>query len=269
MRLPLDELVAHPQWVNERAQVFDWEDLLFEYEKALDDIQAWLRGLNDAQARYKPGSHEFSIAEVVTHNAFSDELFWNWVKLLAQGRGAEIDPAKVISGDGARNDLSLAALEALNEACRTLGRSVIESLPAQCDLATTAPHPYFGALNAKGWIYFMCVHHGMHLRQCERVIDAPGFPRSSSMQSQPREAYAPSPRKTWLGKKREARSKKRPPGSASRGVKSKGQGAKSREPGVRGKGRVSIGRKAQTRTDKAGSQKPSQTNTPRGTGKKR
>jgi hypothetical protein len=198
MTLPLDELVENPRLVNERAQSFDWEDLLLEYEKALDDVQAWLRGLHDEQARFKPAPNVFSIAEVVTHNAFSDELFWNWVKLLAYGRGSEIDAKQLISGAGARNDLLLAALGALSEACRTLARSVVDALPQLCDLHSTAPHPYFGKMNAKGWIYFMSVHHGMHLRQCEAVIDSPDFPRSQGMQSQPREVYQSSARKVWL-----------------------------------------------------------------------
>ncbi len=210
MTLPLDELVTNPQWVNERAQVFDWEELLFEYERALDDIQAWLRGLHDAQVRFKPSAHEFSIAEVVTHNAFSDELSWNWIKLLAYGRGSEIDASRLISGDGARNDLLPAALEALTEACRTLARGVIDALPERCDLTMTAPHPRFGALNAKGWFYYLCVHRGIHLRQCEQVIDAPNFPRSEGMQSQPRDAYRASERKTWLAEtSRERRARRK------------------------------------------------------------
>ncbi len=86
----------------------------------------------------------------------------------------------------------------MNEACRRLARNTIESRPDPADLAATAPHPYFGALNAKGWIYFMALHRGMHRRQCEQVIDAPGFPRSTSFQTQPREAYQPAERKTWL-----------------------------------------------------------------------
>jgi hypothetical protein len=44
----------------------------------------------------------------------------------------------------------------------------------------------------------MALHRGMHRYQCESVIDAPGFPRSASVQAQPREAYQPSERKTWL-----------------------------------------------------------------------
>jgi hypothetical protein len=198
MTLPLDELVENPQWVNERAQACEWDDLLFEYEKALDDIQAWLRGLNDGQVRFKPEPRSFSIAEAVTHNIFSDEMFWNWAKLLAYGRGSEIDPKLLISGAGARNDLSLAALEALSEACRSLARSVMNALPEHCDLNSTVPHPHFGELNAKGWVYFMCVHHGLHLRQCERVIDFPSFPRSTGLQSQPRDVYQSSARKVWL-----------------------------------------------------------------------
>jgi hypothetical protein len=198
MPLPLNELVKHPELVNRRAQELDWEELLFEYELALDDIQAWLRGLNEAQVHFKPAAKTFSIAEVVTHNSFHDELFWSWVALLAQGRSAEIDPQTLIGGDGARNTATSIDLEALSEACRTLARHTIDSLPPMPDLAATAPHPYFGTLNAKGWIYFMALHRGMHRYQCESVIDVPGFPHSVSVQTQPREAYQPSDRKTWL-----------------------------------------------------------------------
>jgi hypothetical protein len=207
MPLPLDELVNHPALINQRAQALDWGDLLFEYELALDDIQAWLRGLNEEQIHFKPADKVYSIAEIVTHNSFSDEMFWSWVALLVQGRGTEIDPATLISGDGARDAATLLDLEAKNEACRTLARHTIDSLPPQSDLDAKTPHPYFGELNAKGWIYFMAVHRGVHRYQCERVIDAPGFPRSTGVQTQPREAYQPSERKTWLKKETRSGSK--------------------------------------------------------------
>ena len=65
MSLPLDELVSHPERVNQRAQELDWEELLFEYELALDDMQAWLRGLHEEQIHFKPAEKVFSIAEIV------------------------------------------------------------------------------------------------------------------------------------------------------------------------------------------------------------
>jgi hypothetical protein len=198
MSLALDELVNQSELVNQRAQELAWEELLIEYEWALDDIQAWLRGLNEEQIHFKPDERTFSITEIVTHSCFSDEMLLDWLTRLAQGRGAEIDPKTLIGGDGARNNVSLLDLEGMNEACRTLARNTIESLPDPFDLAATAPHPYFGALNAKGWIYFIALHRGMHRRQAEQVIDAPGFPRSVSLQTQPREAYQPAARKTWL-----------------------------------------------------------------------
>ncbi len=201
MSLPLDELVRQPELVNERAQGLAWEDLLFEYELALDDMQAWLRGLSEEQIRFKPAPQVYSISEIVTHNSFCDEMLWSWIALLVQGHGAEIDPQTLISGDGARNTSTLLELEALNEACRTQARAAIDSLPVTPDLAAMAPHPYFGALNGKGWICFMALHRGMHRYQCESVIDAPGFPRSASLQTQPREAYQSSQRKTWLQQK--------------------------------------------------------------------
>jgi len=211
MSLPLDELVNRPELVNQRAQSLEWEELLFEYELALDDIRAWLRGLNEEQIHFKPAERVYSIAEIVTHNSFADEMFWLWIALLVQGRSTEIDPAAFASGASAGNTATLLDLEALNEACRTLARHTIDSLPPTPDLAATAPHPDFGVLNAKGWIYFMALHRGLHRYQCESVIDAPGFPRSVSVQTQPREAYQPSERKTWLkqgtGKKPSVKSK--------------------------------------------------------------
>ncbi|CAG0932033.1 hypothetical protein TFLX_02425 [Thermoflexales bacterium] len=231
MPLPLDELVEQPSLVNQYAQEFDWEELLFEYELALDDIQAWLRGLNEEQIHFKPALQAFSIAEIITHNSSADELFWSWLSLLAQGRGAEIDPRLLLSGGGARHTASLPDLIAANEACRMLARNTIDNLPPASDLAATTPHPYFGALNAKGWLYFMCLHRGMHRYQCESVIDAPGFPRSVSVQTQPREVYQPSERKTWLGQ--EAGSQR--PG-ASRGkqhTRGKKQAAQPNPPSVK------------------------------------
>ena len=205
MVLPLDELVSSPALVNQQAQDLAWDELLFEYELAVDDMQAWLRGLNDEQIHFKPAEQQFSVAEIVTHGCFSDGMFWGWLALLGQGRGAEIDPATLIGGAGARNEVALLDLEGSNEACRTLARNTIDALPDPVDLAATAPHPYFGALNAKGWIYFMALHRGMHRRQCEQVIDAPGFPHSASVQTQPREAYQPAERKTWLAQNAEGK----------------------------------------------------------------
>jgi len=198
MALPLDELVSSPALVNQQAQDLAWDELLFEYELMLDDVQAWLRGLNDEQIRFKPTDRQFSIAEIVTHSCSSDEMFLGWLALLAQGRAAEIDPATFIGGAGARNDVSRLDLEASNEACRKLARNTIDARPDPADLTATAPHPYFGALNAKGWLYFMALHRGLHRRQAEQVIDALGFPRSASSQTQSREAYQPAERKTWL-----------------------------------------------------------------------
>jgi hypothetical protein len=228
MPLPLDELVNHPELVNQCAQVLDWEELLFEYELALDDVQAWLRGLNDAQVHFKPAGKVFSIAEIVTHTSFSDELFWSWIALLAQGRGGEIDPKTLIGGDGARNTATLLDLEALSEACHALARHTIDALPPTIDLTATTPHPYFGALNVKGWIYFMALHRGMHRYQCETVIAAPGFPRSASVQTQPREAYQPSARKTWLAQA--ARGKQRDAGNNPTGALRGKRKAESKKP---------------------------------------
>lgn len=232
MTLPLDDLVKNPKWVNEQAQALDWDELLLEYERALDDDAALLLGLSDGQLRFKPGAKDFSIAEVLTHALHSDQLFWSWIKLLMDSRRAEIDPAALIGGDGAQADQSGAAIATLIENVRLIARGTIELRPDPIDLHSTAPHPYFGELNAKGWIRFMVLHHGMHLRQCEAVIDAPGFPRGTSKQSLTAEEYLqPRERKTWLkpeagSHKQAARGKKQEAGSKKPTAKKKPAGRK-------------------------------------------
>ncbi len=225
MPLPLDELVENPELVNQSAQALEWAELLFEFEHALDDATALLLGLSDDQLRFKPAAKVFSIAEVLTHALYSDELFWSWIKLLMDGRRAEIDPAALIGGDGAQPDQAGTAIATLIENVHLIARGTIELRPDPIDLHSTAPHPYFGELNAKGWLMFMALHHGMHLRQCEAVIDAPGFPRGTSKQSLTAEEYLqPRERKTWL--KPDAGGKRQDAGSKKSAVKKKPAGAK-------------------------------------------
>jgi hypothetical protein len=227
MPVMIDELLANPSLVNVRAQELSWADLLFEYERALDDDLALLAGLNDDQVHFAPLAGEFSIAEALTHAATADRLFWSWHRLLAAGRRTEINPGELVAGAGTRTDLELTGLRNEIELSRALARAAISSLTEPCDLASTSPHPRFGELNAKGWVYFMCLHHGMHLRQCETVIDTPGFPPGTSKQSLPREVYLqPSDRKTWLEKKPEPGRKERDAGSRRRQAEKKQSGTK-------------------------------------------
>ena len=225
MTLSLDELVENPKLVNQRAQDLDWAELLYEFEHALDDATALVVGLSDGQLQFRPEIKAFSMAEVLTHALHTDELLWSWIKLLMDGRRAEIDPAALIGGDGAQADQSGAAIATLIENVHLIARGTLELRPDPIDLHSTAPHPYFGELNAKGWIMFMALHHGMHLRQCEAVIDAPGFPRGTSKQSLTAEEYLqPRERKTWL--KPEAGSKRQEAGSKKPTAKKKPAGAK-------------------------------------------
>jgi hypothetical protein len=231
MTLSLDELVTDPKLVNKRAQDLDWAELLYEFEHALDDATALVVGLSDGQLQFKPAIKVFSIAETLTHALHSDELFWNWIKLLMDGRRAEIDPAALIGGDGAQADQSGATIATLIENVHLIARGTLELRPEPIDLHSTAPHPYFGELNAKGWLMFMALHHGMHLRQCEAVIDAPGFPRGTSKQSLTAEEYLqPRERKTWLkgvaGRKRQEASSKKPMSKKKPAAKKKPAGAK-------------------------------------------
>ncbi len=228
MALPLDELVETPALVNQRAQDLAWDDLLFDYELALDDMQALLGGLSDVQVHFKPSDQDYSIAEVITHAAHGDQFLFAWLQQLASGHAPDESNWRDMTR-GATNIAALDDVRASIETSRGLARAVIAEVPDPCNLQLTAKHPYFGSLNAKGWLYFMCTHRGVHLRQCEEVIGSAGFPRSSSLQSLPREEYLqPSDRKTWL--KQEEVGKKRRAGHT-------GQEAKGEKRETRGKER--------------------------------
>ncbi len=252
MPLPLRELVDQPRLVNERAQSLEWDELLFEYERALDDDLAFLAGLSEAQIHFKPSPTEYSIGEVLTHVIDSDRLFWGWLKLLTEGRRAEINPADLIAGDGADNAVTPEVLRGEIEAGRALARMLIDQLPAAPDLTATTPHPYFGEMNGKGWIYFMLVHHGLHLRQCERVLDAPGFPPGESVQSLPVEAYLqPRRRKTWLGQNGQANERQGDKAKKRTDDKAKGR------VGAQAKKKSAVKRKPAGRKKPSGQKKPS------------
>ncbi len=228
MALPLDELIETPAFVNQRAQEMGWDDLLFEYERALDDMQALLSGLSEAQVHFKPSAKDYSIAEGVTHTAHSDQFLLGWLKQLAAGHAPDESNGRDMTR-GADNIPALDQVRGSIETCRTLARAVIGELPDPWHLELTARHSYFGALNAKGWLYFLAVHRGTHLRQCEQVIDAPGFPRAESVQSLSREEYLrPSGRKMWL--EQEASSKGQEAGQEKHKV---GRQAKRRSSGTR------------------------------------
>ena len=44
------------------------------------------------------------------------------------------------------------------------------------DFETTAPHPFFGPLNCKGWILFNVMHANVHVRQMQRIKNSEGYP---------------------------------------------------------------------------------------------
>ena len=220
MALPLDELLAAPALVNQRAQELSWDELLFEYELALDDIQVLLAGLTEAQVRFKPATDAYSITEIVTHNAYSDKLIFDWLAQLAAGRMPDL-PHGLAMKDGARNDATLDGLNGLIESCRVMARAAIVDLPDPCNLALTAAHSYFGPLNAKGWLYLVSVNHAMQLRQAEQVIDTPGFPADPT--KVPDDVrYDQLRPKPWIKSERQ-----RPTAARERSPRSQGAGGKA------------------------------------------
>lgn len=58
-------------------------------------------------------------------------------------------------------------------------RATVESFRTRLEAAdlgaATYPHPFFGDLNASQWLAFIGHHEARHLRQIERLLDAPEF----------------------------------------------------------------------------------------------
>lgn len=163
---------------------------LAETRKGVEDS---VKGLTDAQWKYKPGPDRWSIAEVVEHLAVIEDIIKGVFAKLPEG------PAPAADRDAAKFDAELLA--------KTLDRSKKFEAPPQARPAArwtpdgalqhflasraqttelarstmglrahTVAHPVFGAMDGYQWILAVAAHSARHTQQILEVKADPGFP---------------------------------------------------------------------------------------------
>jgi len=165
-------------------------------EQTRDGVADAVKGLSEAQLKFKPGPDRWSVAEVLEHIALvEDGLFQNVTNkvMKAPAGAADRDPTKLDS-------LVLAALpdrshkakappefvptgrwtanEALDHFVKAR-QNTIEFLQSTPDLrAHVAESPLGQPLDAYEWILFIGGHSARHTKQILEVKADPNFPKN-------------------------------------------------------------------------------------------
>jgi len=135
----------------------------------LDAIAA----VNEAQARFRAASDQWSIAEIAQHILKASTANRRIVEALAGGGGADgarVDPPPEPT-ERTIDDLRRALLEDAVE-----WSALTRRLPAQPSFSALAPHPFFGDLHSRAWFLFQRTHDIDHANQVGQVKEAAGYP---------------------------------------------------------------------------------------------
>lgn len=137
---------------------------------------ALIQGLRQAQANFKPGPDEFSIAQVVSHNALTDQRYGERIAGLAGGQIVEppISRGMLPPDEGA-------PFQELRQQCREVRLAImtaVEGRDPSANLELKVVHPFFGPLNWQEWLVLLKVHGSDHTQQMEAISASPGFPKN-------------------------------------------------------------------------------------------
>ena len=157
---------AIDRFAKEKQRILDLVEPLSVGARARKVLIERLPGLEDS-SRY------WSVAETIEHLQITGSGIASIVRELAAGRvpPVQVDTAKV------KPNAALAPAEAAS-AFRTFAEETERALRATPDArASTAklPHPWFGPLNAHGWLCLLGIHQRLHRRQIEAILA--GLPR--------------------------------------------------------------------------------------------
>lgn len=167
-----------------------------------DSKQAFLasvKGLSEAQLRFKPAPDRWSIAEVGEHIVVAEERLYGMIteklvrtptppELLAQvqhddsrittavaDRSHKMQAPEMLKPTG-RFPTGAAVVAAFEQA---RSKSLAFAQTTQDDLrGHAAPHPVLKALDGYQWLLLLSSHCARHTAQIEEVKSAPNFPRS-------------------------------------------------------------------------------------------
>jgi len=153
-----DEPPDRPEWVVETLRlVTDWA------ARRRADLLARVAAATDAELA-EGSDDDWGVGQVATHVLLVDRGVCQIALRLAQGQpsGSTGQP-RVAPGGVAR-----ARIVELAAKAEQAGRLLRESFPAEPDMRATARHPYYGELNAFGWLLTIPNHYAAHLEALER-----------------------------------------------------------------------------------------------------
>jgi hypothetical protein len=127
-----------------------------------------LEGVTDERASVRPPGDEWCIEDVLRHVVDGKRMTARLVESLA--RGERVPGSLPLGARGEEIGADLASLiAAADEAHRAL-LDALDRLPPQIDRTAVFEHPFFGPLDALGWVVFQRVHDIDHARQIEEML---------------------------------------------------------------------------------------------------
>ena len=152
-----------------------------------------VKGLSEAQWRFKPTPDRWSVAEIVEHLALTEGVILDILKRMPQaaaapaGRDLKAVDASLVSKMVDRSTKAqapaeivpgghMAPREALDQYL-SLRAEVTDLLRTGTDLrGHVVPHPLFGPLDSYEWILAVAAHSERHTKQILEVKGDPRFP---------------------------------------------------------------------------------------------
>jgi hypothetical protein len=153
------------------------ETLLSILEQQQQELATEVADLSDAQGTFRPSADEWSVLDTCSHLAHSIRNTALLARSLARGKAPKIEGGI----QGGVRDTSLTTLAesrpALDKAFAAMTEAT-QNLEGDCDGETIFEHPWFGPMNAKGWVAFNALHVMVHVEQIERIKESEDFPTS-------------------------------------------------------------------------------------------
>jgi hypothetical protein len=189
-------------------------DIYAANEAVRRQITSRVEPLSEAQQNFRPAEGAWSVAEIIEHLSMIEQNMVRLIgMLLNKSEGASAETSSAQASDAtpdATTDASAArpfkpfSLDDLVETIRDKklnapeqvrpggqasladslanmqrSRAIVESFRPRLEAAdlgaATYAHPFFGDLDASQWLAFIGHHEARHLRQIERLLDAPDF----------------------------------------------------------------------------------------------
>lgn len=162
--------------IRERAQKYDFQEVVKKIENSLDVVGRHLNGLRQDQADFKPSDAEWSVGEILHHVTDTTRGMLHICDKLH--RKEEFKRPMERSDMGVtKRGVPVEMLRENWEAMRRDVRAKLATLTPPLNTEATRAHVNFGPLHSLEWLVLNYLHNHRHLAQIERVKAAAGFPQ--------------------------------------------------------------------------------------------